>query len=90
MSNGLAGKFDSGEIEVAVVRELVELADLGAEDADEMLGLGASELGGATANLRDEEASASHRIGSFYGTNPALPKELAFARRTQSGGSDLD
>ena len=70
----------SGEIEVAVIREFVELADLGAEDADKVLGVGASELGRTAADLRDEEAASGHRIGLFYGTNPSLPNELELLR----------
>ncbi len=57
---GFAGDLDFGEIEVAVVGELVELAGFGAEDTDEMLGIGTGELGDAAADLGDEEAAARH------------------------------
>ena len=64
----LAGDGDLGQVEVLVVGEFVKLARFGAEDADEMLGVGAGEFGGAAANCGDKEAASGHQP-SFYETN---------------------
>ncbi|MBV9780670.1 MAG: hypothetical protein JOY62_11930, partial [Acidobacteriaceae bacterium] len=53
----VAGHLDTGEIKIAIVRNFVELAGLGPEDTDEVLGVSAGELGCTAPDFRDEEAA---------------------------------
>ena len=61
----LAGEFDFGQINVAVVREFVGLAWFDAKNSDEMFSVGTRELGGATSYLRNEETTPGHE-GSVW------------------------
>ena len=64
-AEGHAGSGDGGDFGepgTLVVRELIALAGLGAEDAGEMAGVVTGELGVIVVDAVDEEAAAGQKI----------------------------